>query len=502
MSGRLLARNAALSLVGQVAPLVVALAAIPPLIRGLGNERFGVLTLAWAAVGYFSVFEFGLGRALTQRVAQRLGQARESELPGVVRAALLMLLLSGIVGSVLLAGGSTFLVNNVLDVPSDALRSESIVVFWVLAAALPFVLLTTGLRGLMEAHQHFGVATALRLPSAVLSYLGPLCTLFFSTSLVPAVAVIAAGRVLSFALHLIVCVRNYPYLSATTQTRSESPMALIRFGAWMTVSNIVSPMMSYLDRFFVGATIGMAAVTAYATPQEAAMKLLVIPAALTAAAFPSLASVMAVDPTRGGSVYHRCMRAVLIVMFPVSLAAVLFAREALQLWVGPLLPPESATVLQWLALGIFATAFGQVAATALQSAGRPDIIARLHLAELPLYAAGLTLLSPRLGVTGIAIVWAARCVLDAVVLAWLAYRQLGVYPLQGRVEAWILLAMLSLMAVGSAMPDTMTRVLFAVIAGATFGPVIWMKLLTDVERDALRRWLAANFAQRLGRVRG
>ena len=53
--------------------VVVAIFSIPILIRDLGTDRFGVLALAWAIVGYASLFDLGLGRALTQLVAQKLG---------------------------------------------------------------------------------------------------------------------------------------------------------------------------------------------------------------------------------------------------------------------------------------------------------------------------------------------------------------------------------------------------------------------------------------------
>src|SRR4051812_5597637 len=77
---KLLARNTALNVAGQAVPLIAALVAIPWLIRGLGADRFGVLTLAWATIGYFGLVDLGLGRALTHAVATRLGSDREDEL--------------------------------------------------------------------------------------------------------------------------------------------------------------------------------------------------------------------------------------------------------------------------------------------------------------------------------------------------------------------------------------------------------------------------------------
>src|SRR5262249_46899419 len=70
--GRLLARNAVWNVLGTGTPLFVAAFCIPVLIRALGEDRFGVLALAWALIGYASLFDFGLGRALTQLVSTKL----------------------------------------------------------------------------------------------------------------------------------------------------------------------------------------------------------------------------------------------------------------------------------------------------------------------------------------------------------------------------------------------------------------------------------------------
>lgn len=51
VSGRLLGRNTALNLVGQVVPLLVGLTTIPYVVRGLGTERFGILSIAWPLAG-------------------------------------------------------------------------------------------------------------------------------------------------------------------------------------------------------------------------------------------------------------------------------------------------------------------------------------------------------------------------------------------------------------------------------------------------------------------
>src|SRR6266571_2314047 len=130
-SGRLLARNTIWNLLGSGSPMVVAVFCIPILIRGLGKERFGVLTLAWALIGYASLFDLGLGRALTQLVARKLGAGEDREVPTLVWTSLLLMLLLGVLGAGVVGVLSPWLVHSALNVP-DALEPETLQSFRLL----------------------------------------------------------------------------------------------------------------------------------------------------------------------------------------------------------------------------------------------------------------------------------------------------------------------------------------------------------------------------------
>ncbi|MCG8060811.1 MAG: flippase, partial [Candidatus Thiodiazotropha endolucinida] len=71
--GGRLAKNVVWNLLSIIVPFLVAIITIPILIDGIGKDRFGLLAISWMFVGYFSLFDFGLGRALTVLVAKCLG---------------------------------------------------------------------------------------------------------------------------------------------------------------------------------------------------------------------------------------------------------------------------------------------------------------------------------------------------------------------------------------------------------------------------------------------
>src|SRR5437879_8907557 len=97
-----LERNLVWNLIGQVLPLSVAVLAIPVLVRGLGVADYGLLVLAWAFIGYSSIFDLGLGRALTQLIARNFGHlSSEEEEAELVWISLALMAALGTAGAVL-----------------------------------------------------------------------------------------------------------------------------------------------------------------------------------------------------------------------------------------------------------------------------------------------------------------------------------------------------------------------------------------------------------------
>ena len=485
---RVLARNTVLNVAGQALPMLAALVSIPILIHHLGPARFGVLTLAWAMIGYFGLFDLGLGRALTQAVAERLGSVEASEeLPEVVWTALGLMLALGIAGGALLIVAASPLAEGVLKVPAG-LRAETVSAVILLGLSLPAVVCTAGFRGLLEAHQDFAAATALRIPLAISTFVAPLAVLPFSTRLGPLVAVLVVGRYVTLGAHAVLCLRRYSYLQARPQPSIAAVMPLLRVGGWMTASNIASPIMVYLDRFYIGAVLALAAVAHYVTPYEIVTRLQIFPGALIGVLFPAFASTYVTDPQRTGVLFDRALRILVLTTFPMILAVVLFAREGLSVWVGPAFAVESASVLQWLAVGVFANSLAQAPFAMLQGTGRSDITAKLHLVELPLYVAGLAWVTQRYGIVGVALAWTVRVTVDAVVLFFFANRRIEGLTKRTEVTMIIAASALAVLVGACYVEGLLLKVAVLGILGVTFGILAWLRILQPNERALVRGW--------------
>src|SRR3954468_105812 len=187
--GRALLRDTGWDLAGYLGPLLAGIVAVPILLDALGIDRFGVLLLALAVLGYFALFDLGIGRATTKYVAEYLATGRHEALRALAWTSMAMLALLGVVAGAVLAAVTPVLVADVLNLPAR-LEHETKIVFFLLAAGLPAVLTTPAARGVLEAQQRFATVNLVKVPSNVALFALPVVVLPFSKSLIAIVAVL------------------------------------------------------------------------------------------------------------------------------------------------------------------------------------------------------------------------------------------------------------------------------------------------------------------------
>lgn len=480
---RRIIRNSLWNLIGQSSPLIAAVLAIPLLIKGIGVERFGVLSLTWMVIGYFSLFDLGLGRALTKLVSEKLGTGQTEEIPEIVLTTLFLMSLLGIVGGVVIMQLADWIVASVLSVP-QALQGEAANAFWLLAWSVPVVIVTTGLRGILEAYHRFDLVNLVRVPMGIMTFLGPLAVLPFSNRLDAMVLVLLFLRIILCLVHAILCERAVPGVLGRFSISRRYLRPLLGFGGWMTVTNIFGPLMVYLDRFVIAGSASMAAVAYYVIPYEMITKLLVVPSALVGVLFPAFSSSLAGDRRYAIDLFHKGVRWIFLALFPIVLLATIFASDVLRLWLSDEFSQRGTSVLQWLALGVFLNGLAQIPFTFIQGAGRPDFTAKMHFVELPFYLIALNACLQQWGIVGAAAAWALRAGLDAVaLLAISGWLEKGLR--KGlRKDALIAISGAIVLAVASSIPDDLwIKLTFTAGAIVSFVFLAWNLLLTQGERS-------------------
>ncbi|MBC7490514.1 MAG: oligosaccharide flippase family protein, partial [Glaciimonas sp.] len=192
---------------------------------------------------------------------------------------------------------------------------------------------------------------------------------------------------------------------------------LLKFGGWVTITALVSPMMVTLDRFVIGAALGAKAVTYYTVPFQLAQRSAIIPGALSSALFPRLA---AADVSERKLLGSSAIHSLAVVITPVMLLGIVLIEPFLNWWLNPEFASQSALIGQILLLGFWINAFAVIPYAQLQAAGRPDVVAKCHLAEVLPYLFFLYAGLHFFGLKGAAIVFSLRTFTDCLLLMFFA----------------------------------------------------------------------------------
>ena len=415
IGGRALARNTMLNLAGQVAPALVAIFSIPYVIHHLGPDRYGLYSLAIIVVGYFALFDLGIGPATTKYVAELLGGGEIGKLPKLVWTAVASQTCMGLVGGILLAAVSPFLAERALKIPAG-LHSQAHLIFLIMAAALPISFASGSVQGVLGASQRFDLLNAIGIPTGVLTYLVPVVALALGFDLPAIVFSLVLVRVAASAIVLVLAIRLYP-----TLRRIRFDFSLVRsllgFGGWVAISGAVGPILIYIDQFLIGAVLSIAAVGFYTPPFTIANKLGILPSCLVSTLFPAFST----SAGRGDSEWIRktlirSLKFLILTAGPAALLLFFLARPLLTFWLGTKFANEGALALQILAGGVLINSLAYIPYSLLQGVGRPDLTAKFHLAELPIHIGLVWFLVTHFGLPGAALAWTLRVTLDFVIL--------------------------------------------------------------------------------------
>jgi O-antigen/teichoic acid export membrane protein len=416
-------RNSAFNLAGQAIPAAIWAAALPLALRALGIERIGLLGLIWVLLGYVTIFDWGLSRALTKLLSEARGHGSAASF---ARHAWTGIACQGVVGALglLAVVGLTAVFPLGWVGAAESLAGEARGALRVAALALPMMLVANGFQSVLEAELRFAQVGAARVVSGLLSAGALFIGAVLGLDLVGFAAVLVLAKLLAAAVFGVVAVRS-ARLPPPEAPRWATVQELFHFGKWVMVSNWLGPLLLVGDRVIVATALPASDLGYYTVPQEVVVRLLVISGGVAVAAFPALTALISRGDMRGAL---RVWRQGLVLLALATLGMIglaLCGREVLAAWMGSGVASVSGALLQVLALGGAMQGLAQLPAVLLQAAGRPDWVTKVQAAVVGPYLVGVFGLVRTNGVEGVAWAWTGRACVQMLGYFILAFIVLG-----------------------------------------------------------------------------
>lgn len=401
-------KNTVANIAGAIVPLVFSIITVPLYLKLIGADRYGVLAVIWVLLGYFGVFDLGIGQATTQRMTRIEDESERSELLWTV---LVLTIFLGALGGLVLLFSSGWMLTHLLSLGGDTKREALDSTAW-LPVALILLLLNSTLRGALQARSRFveinsasvlGDSAAQILP-LVVARLGYVTI----DLLLPAVL---AARLLTTVLLFSQCRRHIP-LTNVIRIKLVHIKPLLAYGGWATTVTSITPLMTVVERLLIASVAGAQGVTFFTIPFNLVSKLTILPSSYGGVLFPKLASLPSIESM---ALANQATRNVVALMTPLVVVGLGLLQPFLILWLGADIAGRCFGVGELILFGFWFSAVVVPHTYKLFAEGllKQKILA-VAVLEIPLYVCMLWLGGKHFGVLGVAGAWSLRALIDAI----------------------------------------------------------------------------------------
>lgn len=397
--------NSLFNLVGYLIPAIVGFPALGILSRHLSVDLFGLFSICMILVGYASIFDFGITRSIVRAIAANKNNCVKVE--ALFGTALLIVTSISICIAIVfyISSGKITDLLNVRDVHyTDVNYSLSLLSF-----CFVLVLVNQTMWAVYEGYEEFKDLSILRVSSSLLMIILPMILSFVESSLSSVVLGLLIGRILSFSITLKHFLKRFNLKFRVDFSLVEY---FLNYGGWLTLSNFISPLIRYFDRFLVSFQLGSQLLAFYSAPNDLVNRLNVIPNAISKALFPILCDSNSDAKSHLRVSFILSVGSALIVVIPIYF----FSEPILTLWLGEPYGVESSIYLKIFLVGYFFNSLAQIPYSRIQALGHSKLTAKLHFAEAFFYLIVLFYVTEHYSLVGAAVCWTSRMVFDCVIL--------------------------------------------------------------------------------------
>ena len=392
--------NAAFGVLDYLAWPAGMLLLAPLILRALGIERYGVWAMATAALNIGAILASGFGDSNIRTVAASL--EKRAILIGAVRSTLGIHIALGLaiaaIGWLAAPALTRHAVQSHVELTADCLWSLRIAAVLMLVRAIETVCVST-----QRAFSRYGaaiqVSVTARLLSLVAAVLVPLISKTVSAVMLATLAITAPALAIQFRqLCRLLGVSTLVPSFQRAQTTS-----LLRFGIFTWLQSVAGLLFGQADRLLAGVFFGPAAAAAYTFCTQLAQPVYGVAAAGLHFLFPHLASQA--HRGRVGELRRSILAAFTanLLFAALALAALLlFGKDILRIWAGPVLAASAGRLLPVIAWSSSLSALAVTGSYSLLALSKPRSVTIFTILGGLAMLIAIPILVPHHGLSGIA----------------------------------------------------------------------------------------------------
>jgi O-antigen/teichoic acid export membrane protein len=403
--------NTVATIVSVLIPGLLGLWSLKPLLELLGAETFTLLSFFWVYTSHLGFFDLGISRNLGIELPKLPNGEKSKLVNQSIRKGFVYSLIGVVVVAVMLFTVPIF--NPKFSVVSQYS------VFAILLVWVPLAVLQMIVRGVLEASERFISAAVFRAYNQSVLFLLPWVMAYWGHhDIFQMVAVITVARALSLLPAMYWLLTKYGLLFIKKMDDQE--VVIHRNNQWITLSNLAGIVNGSLDRFVLLSLLGAHAISAYVFAQDFGIRILVLSSSFALVLLPYFSRNQSkwqnhIWVKRGSG---------LILLSHIALGLILYfgQTQLKDVFTNTTLAQDVIDFFWIFLVGITANGIGHILLSALHSHRELKSPALWHVISAVFYIPLLYGVVQGFGLTGAAVLWSMRSVIDSVVL-YLLWRQ-------------------------------------------------------------------------------
>lgn len=318
-------------MIGWFFPLIVGFVTTPVLVTGLGPEQYGILAVILGFLSYS--FAFGTGKAVAKFIPEYRAAGEFGKVSEVVSATLLFSFVIGLAGSIAVALLTTYIVSNILLIPTESQDTASKAFYFASATGLA-MMIGQAFQYLLQGLHRFGSYVLLTNLNGVLLAVGNIALVINGYGIVAIMAWSFFVAVLIGVLFFAYAKRALPELRVDFRVNMTAFREVAKYGTNIILFQIFANILYIFERAWVTRKFGPQALTFYSVPMLLAIYMHGIIASFAQAIFPRMNELLN-DRDGLTKLYQRATKIVLAVVAFIGASYIVAGKVFLSLWVGP-----------------------------------------------------------------------------------------------------------------------------------------------------------------------
>ncbi len=389
----------------------------PIVLKGLGNEPYGIFALVSLVSAHLSNLELGFGQATIRYLARANGAGEQREASEILNTSFAVFMAAAFVAGLAFWLGPPFLVHRVFTIPLS-LRPSALIVFhlgaWILACSFLSSLFSSA----MQALGAFTWLNGSRFLFGTLASLGSVWVvrrgggvddIFVLQAIVATSSCLILGGLVSWERRELLL----PIVSFV-RLREMASFGAIVFAAGLAYQVLINGPASILAMW-----VPVGEMPWFSIPQAVLQKMIMMMTAASAAFFPfAAAASLEDDRTRLAEVFRSHLRLTGLVFGPMVAFLSIYSFLLLRVWLGVDFAVHATPPLRALAFATLVLALGGPPADVARGLGHPRWVLAYTVAVAIAGLAFALWWVPTAGAFGAASATAASLTIGTAPLAW------------------------------------------------------------------------------------